>query len=464
MGSKGRKRRLGSTSKVLVWILLGALATVVVFLRSISTKPLDNNSSNSLGIPKAPLYPTVAKSRITSSSSCFPCDIPLNKTLAAAALVGDEQIPRILIFTHKTNLLGLHADPQAWKFFPNVLQTIHLYARAWGQLDSSMNTTKSTTPLIWFLNNTECEVIINRVEPRLTPFFREEDRGDFKGDICRAAALYWTGGFYLDCDMQTIQPALPKRVNTTFLTVQSREGFFNSFMAAAPRSIIVRHMLDVLLHYYQLQSARKSTAGHKSMPKKQQQPLAASHMPHIEESMQQISNNPTGLIGPFSLEAALIYYLQQHHHKNDLPATSASQKGRLSKDHGEARPAFSLLDSDSTLSIKESDDEWDALDGAQDQLDFRSLPDVELLAEDHLNPANTLQRAEFPHLDYQDDGTGCCCNFVVHGSGTAYFFSRMIGAKDTCDYPPGTGPPGPLHWDQKRQLLAQAPVRYVHVV
>lgn len=107
---------------------------------------------------------------------------------------------------------------------------------------------------VWYLNNTECFDLINRVESRLAKYFLNEKLGKYKGDICRIVALYDKGGYYFDTDMEVYADnvvILPPHI--TFSTVNSLGGgnsFFQSFLAAAPKHPILRINMDLLIQHY----------------------------------------------------------------------------------------------------------------------------------------------------------------------------------------------------------------------
>ena len=54
----------------------------------------------------------------------------------------------------------------------------------------------------------------------------QEKKGSFKGDICRGAALYVHGGFYMDVDIEALYPLVGfVRPSTTFTTVTCSGAF-----------------------------------------------------------------------------------------------------------------------------------------------------------------------------------------------------------------------------------------------
>ncbi|KAL7555851.1 hypothetical protein ACA910_017352 [Epithemia clementina (nom. ined.)] len=159
------------------------------------------------------------------------------------------------------------------RFLLNVRWTIQMYMTAWQQLSTttstSPNTTTTTTtptkPRIWFLEDTDCARVIGRVEPKLNPFFETEPMGKYRGDVCRATALYLLGGYYFDVDMKAIQPYVPSSPAITFDTAmaESQESHFNSVMVAAPRHPILYWSLQIMLQLYQQEQGAKLGAAKK---------------------------------------------------------------------------------------------------------------------------------------------------------------------------------------------------------
>lgn len=81
---------------------------------------------------------------------------------------------------------------------------------------------------------------------------RNERRGSFRGDICRAAVLYREGGFYTDLDLQLRLP-LTQVVDkkTTFMSCFTADNaVLNAIVAAAPRSLVMKETLRELQLWY----------------------------------------------------------------------------------------------------------------------------------------------------------------------------------------------------------------------
>jgi hypothetical protein len=161
-----------------------------------------------------------------------------------------DKIPHHLIFTFKYNLLE-RQEPLA--LYQNLQRTIQMYREGWGEPEAP----------VWFLNDTDCRSAIHAVRPELLTYFDFEANGSWKADICRIAALYLTGGYYFDVDMEVVQVFRPSR-DTTFVTVEASstaddQKFFQSFLASDPKNRILGQALDEMLVYYRKQKTRRPT-------------------------------------------------------------------------------------------------------------------------------------------------------------------------------------------------------------
>lgn len=72
--------------------------------------------------------------------------------------------------------------------------------------------------------------------------FKREVEGPIKSDLCRLVMLYNTGGYYFDTDLaplDALQKVLDPRA--TFVTVRAqRDGFFQAFVATAPKHPVIK--------------------------------------------------------------------------------------------------------------------------------------------------------------------------------------------------------------------------------
>jgi hypothetical protein len=156
----------------------------------------------------------------------------------------DFKIPRRLIFTYKSNLLE---TKEPTMFYENVQKTITMYREAWGEPDAP----------VWFLDDDDCRSAIYAAKPALVAYFDREPRGMWKADICRVAALYLTGGYYFDVDMEAVNPWIPSH-NVTFATAVDPIGvrYFQSFLASEQKGRVIEEALDEMLLFYEMQKSR----------------------------------------------------------------------------------------------------------------------------------------------------------------------------------------------------------------
>ena len=151
----------------------------------------------------------------------------------------EHKIPRRLIFTDRYNILETKKPPLIYE---NVLNTIQKYRDAWGEPDAP----------VWFLDDTDCRSAIYETKPNLLPYFDMETDGSWKADICRVAALFLTGGYYFDVDMETIKPWIPDS-NVSFATVMdtSKTRYFQSFLITEKQGRLIREALDEMVLFYE---------------------------------------------------------------------------------------------------------------------------------------------------------------------------------------------------------------------
>jgi hypothetical protein len=160
----------------------------------------------------------------------------------------DFKIPRRLLFTYKSKLLETKDPPLLYK---NVENTIKMYREAWGEPDAP----------VWFLDDGDCRSAIYAAKPNLVTYFDREPHGAWKADICRVAALYLTGGYYFDVDMEAVNPWMPSR-NVTFATaimIPDRMRFFQSFLASEQKGRVIEEALNEMLLFYENQKLRTNS-------------------------------------------------------------------------------------------------------------------------------------------------------------------------------------------------------------
>ena len=148
-------------------------------------------------------------------------------------------IPPNLFFTHKFNILEKREPVH---FYNNVKNTINIYK----------NAAKDKIVRVYFLTDSDCRAVTQRVEPNLVPHFDRERRGRYKADICRIAALFEKGGYYFDIDLQAISAVqLPNHIGFVTSHEFSKNGFFQAFLAAKPHHPILKQALNKMLDHYE---------------------------------------------------------------------------------------------------------------------------------------------------------------------------------------------------------------------
>lgn len=160
-----------------------------------------------------------------------------------------SRIPHRLIFTHYYTTMS-HL-PQ--HFYQNVQTTIRHYRASWNN---------SQAPVDWY-NDDDCRQALRTLHPRLVPHFDREHRGMIRGDMCRLAALFRTGGYYFDVDMRILEP-LTVTDNVCFVSVLAwgMTELFQSFLGATPRHPVIWDGLNVMLEYYEQYSKGQQSYVH----------------------------------------------------------------------------------------------------------------------------------------------------------------------------------------------------------
>jgi hypothetical protein len=215
------------------------------FIQSKSLIKVVQRPSNAAGVAKrkaigTPYIPDLARIK----------NAPLESFVPTAMLQPsdrDYEIPHHLLFTYCTNLLR---EKLPSLLYENVNATVHAYRQAWQEPDAP----------VWFLTDRECEKAIAKVRPHMLPLFLRERRGSYKADICRIAALYWTGGYYFDVDLRVMEP-VRLDPDVSFATVEmvprsdmSHGYFFQAFIAVAPRHPLLLKTMDAMEEWYRNQT------------------------------------------------------------------------------------------------------------------------------------------------------------------------------------------------------------------
>jgi len=112
---------------------------------------------------------------------------------------------------------------------------------------------------IRFYTDNDCRTLLGQAEPKLLPIFIAEKHGPYKGDLCRIAALYLHGGYYLDVDIQPLK-ALDPPPDVDFITAQvpNCNMFFQAVMAIPARHPILKATLEsMLIDWYMIPSVMR---------------------------------------------------------------------------------------------------------------------------------------------------------------------------------------------------------------
>lgn len=289
---------------------------------------------------------------------------PIKKftTRRSSQVENSTGIPPNLLLTYSSNILK---ERRPRHFYRNIQNSINLYKEALSSSDFT----------VLFLDDSDCLAHIEIIEPKLVDPFKYETDSRFKGDICRAAALYQHGGYYLDIDLQVIKPFIISDPGITFSSVieEPGKGFFQAFMGATPYHRILRQTMNNMVRHYDKALIPKH--GGKNNPIKYK--INYSYIDHL------LKQDKGWNMGTRTIKDA---FVELH-----IPYRSKYNEGK------------------NTLEEKS---------------------EVYLLQEIHLETSAswypTLERRKFQHK--------CCCNFVVHDphSQKVHFWSRFPGAGQFC--------------------------------
>jgi hypothetical protein len=269
--------------------------------------------------------------------------------------------------------------------YNNVLHTINVYREAWNDKDAP----------VLFLDDQDCLEVIEEVEPKLAIHFRQEDLGAFKADICRLAVLYVRGGYYFDIDMKATQ-AVPVPSNIAFASVQAAYGgFFQSFLASAPESPIIKKALTHLRDYYEEKERLKND--YENFVSLTVQEFVAIHEERLQWKVPETVSIVEDTI------SARMKFRDAFQEKNRLVhlGTNSNLVGP-----GSLRVAYEEVMGDN-----------------EEQNSLLSEKNTMMLEEIH------LEDGIYPHIQRQPEVNGKACNYIVHSpeKEQVYFFSRIVG-------------------------------------
>lgn len=90
---------------------------------------------------------------------------------------------------------------------------------------------------------------------------------------------------------------------------------------------------------------------------------------------------------------------------------------------------------------------------------------IHILQETRME-SKTLQKRRYPNLQFQHGVGLALCNFVVEDreARRAYFFSRFVGSKFTCEHPDETKRFGtPLPWETRKQIIESLGIQLLKI-
>jgi len=300
------------------------------------------------------------------------------------------RIPHRLVFTHKANILQEKNPPH---IYDNIMNTIQMYQQAWNEPNAS----------IWFLSNDDCQRALAEAEPALVPHFLREQSGAFKGDICRVAALYLKGGYYFDADMKAIRAlGIESDVGFASVLLPEGQGFFQSFLASEPRSLILKEALHIMLDYYEGQLQLRTDIRNTSIPVSELIDIYEKKMKSKDQERMRLSKVYDSLAhqdNETDTRQLLLQIVEKAHNRQTIVRDLMGP--------GTLKRAYDNIVNNDSQNV--------------------SLGQTLLLQESNLESSTGL----YPDLERQG-GMGCCCQFIVHDWKRPYFWSRMVGASRRC--------------------------------
>lgn len=108
----------------------------------------------------------------------------------------------------------------------NVTRTINKYRAAWNDPDAPA----------WFLNYITCMSAIKNAHAELLLAFRAERDASRKLDMCRMAAMYLSGGYTLDVNLE-VGPAYRPTNDVSLVGASDRGNLSSRFVASEPKVV-----------------------------------------------------------------------------------------------------------------------------------------------------------------------------------------------------------------------------------
>lgn len=160
----------------------------------------------------------------------------------------ESTIPKVIYVTHKYNLCDLTLS--SGEIASRKQQIPHYEALA-----LNVQRIKEYNPehqVICYDDEMAMKYIKSK-DVELSRDFEMEPHGMFKADLFRIVILYHEGGYYMDCDMEPIVGlSQVQREDATFMSAIDfyGENVFQSFLAAAKGSPVLKDNLDIFKRHY----------------------------------------------------------------------------------------------------------------------------------------------------------------------------------------------------------------------
>jgi hypothetical protein len=124
---------------------------------------------------------------------------------------------------------------------------------------------------VFFFDDEACiEAIASAHSEKLATYYKEEERGCYRSDICRLAMLYVHGGLYFDNDFEvladvrkfipagaSLSSALPYTSPNQTRGTSAQLDLFQAFLAATPGHPVLKRAMDKHLDWYNHRSPGK---------------------------------------------------------------------------------------------------------------------------------------------------------------------------------------------------------------
>jgi hypothetical protein len=148
------------------------------------------------------------------------------------------RIPRRVVLVHEKNVM-ISEDPV--ESFLNVWNTVETYKKAWNV--SEVNT--------WSVDSFTCLAILYTVKVELCSYYRAEMNLARRTAVCSVAAMYHSGGFYFDANLEVGSAYAPVG-DVGLVVARDGDSLSSQFMACEPRSSVMEMTLEKLLDSYKV--------------------------------------------------------------------------------------------------------------------------------------------------------------------------------------------------------------------